>query len=210
MRQSLIRVLQSPTRTTVSHYLQIHLGPGPGQIQAWPWFTNGNQWPNTQPCLMYSSVRRAKYRKPPWVGCTALCMRIWTQPSFRVIRCKCGFNHGFQILKKWCLYLWSKPYFNLNTIWIFKHLCTHITSCIYLSERGPKTVPSIMKWETHCCSMVTLVSFVFLEVLCYSWCQGFVLDHVLCNFNVWSRVHFCGGIVVRGGHSWRKQQGLWV
>lgn len=46
MRQSLIRVLQRPASTAVSHYLQIQLGPAPR-------LTNANQRPDAQLRFFY-------------------------------------------------------------------------------------------------------------------------------------------------------------
>lgn len=95
MRQSLIRVLQSPTRTAVSHYLQIHLGPAPGQIQARPRLTNGKQRARYQAWLVvFQHIYISKYRKAPCVGRTALCTRVWMQLSVCEIQFECGFSCG--------------------------------------------------------------------------------------------------------------------
>lgn len=49
------------------------------------------------------------------------------------------------------------------------------------------------------CSAVTSVSSEFHSLSCYSWWQGFVLEKVPCNFNVWSCIHFCINIVLGTG-----------
>lgn len=138
MRQSLIRVLQSFTRTAVSHYLQIHLGPAPGQIQARPRRTIANQWPNTQPRLMYFSRYTAKYISSSHVGCTELCVRVRMQLSVCVIPFECGCSCGLWEKKQRYLEfaVWSSTILQLKYC-LDNQKFTHTSHFTYIYLKGP-------------------------------------------------------------------------
>lgn len=134
MRQSLIRVLHSPTRTTVSHYLQIHAGPAPGQTQERSRLTNSNQWPNAQPRLMCFSLYTTKYRRTPCVGCSVLCMRLWTKPIQFNCDSSCGFRLKKKERKEVVFGVDNRALNHIATQVQTKDLCAYITSRIFIPQ----------------------------------------------------------------------------
>lgn len=192
MRQSLIRVLQSPARTTVSHYLQIQLGPAPGPIQARPRLTNANQRPDAQLRFFYFITYIQLNIGSPHVvdakcyacgfGCSLLFVRYrWSVASAVVYDKKKGIWRQHIATSSW--FSGSRGLNNQTFMHMYHFMYIYISQRaskqLYLSCTEGLSAAAGWPWCPSC-----------FRAERYSWCQGFVLERVPCNFNVWSQRPF--------------------